>query len=310
MALPIAQLGYSPSMNLTVGSQKTRTTSPWVQMAAQVLGNIGTQGAENLMQRDYSTAPGETPDQGGNIVQGTNANAATTTGLGSNGSTTAASVPGQTGAGAAPSQGSFWDTLIHGPKTTSAMHEQTLNRASQANLAQTAQAGESERFKAGQLNETARHEQTMGLGQQQLAVEQANQKVMQQIAAANSTIGGFNAQTARMHEQSITDNLQFQKQYAGSQILHTVETMAQNIQKSSMMAHSGVGLPQSATPEQVAAWQAAHPIIPYDEAFKMARERAASVNPYGMPGSVGIPPPSEAGTYNFDDLTQPNDTAQ
>jgi hypothetical protein len=206
---------------------------------------------------------------------------------------------------------------MHGPVTTGAMNQQNLAREQEGRQFQQTEGRLQGKDSADVLLQRARDEQSAKyqggmLSAEQLRLldqQQANQAT-QQYQTGMLGVAQKSAETAQMREKSIAENIAFQRQFAGSQTLKTVETMAQSIQHSSMMMHGGVGLPQGATPEQTAAWQAANPIISYDDAFKIARERATSVNPYGMRGSVGIPPPNEAGTYNFNDLTQPNDTAQ
>ncbi len=54
MALPIAQLGYMPSINAPSHGGRTIVEDPWAKMAQMVLGQVASQAVGNLMSQDYA----------------------------------------------------------------------------------------------------------------------------------------------------------------------------------------------------------------------------------------------------------------
>lgn len=332
MALPIAQLGYSPSMNLTTGSSRTKTTSPWVQMAAQMLGNIGTQGAENLMQRDYSQPQGNVPapatdgtlaggttsdalprDAGGNIVLPSNAGSATTQGVSSNGSSNPQSPPGQTGARSAPT--GFWDKLMHGPVTTGAMNQQNLSREQEGRqFAQTEERLQG-RSNADVLNQRAEQEDTAKYRSGMLSNDQL--RTLDQ-AQANRDTASFHKSELGIQEQNAAAtkaNYESEATYRIAQAKQAEATASrEELQEATAMRMSDLQntmmYPQGNTPEERNLWSQQHQPPPLGEYIMRLRgqdptgAKAPTARPMSDP-NLWLGGKTDAGAMNPSALVGP-----
>jgi hypothetical protein len=313
MALPIAQLGYAPNMNLTVGSSRTRTTSPWTQLAVQMLGSVGGDLASNALSRDYTAQAeqeglsptkkpvmyGELQDapQSGDIQQPATSTDATTSGVGSNGSWKPIT---PTGGGSGPSSSSnaptFWDHLLHGAKTTGAMYSHLQDSAQQQKQFAANQERESGEFGATMLENRAHNQNVEKTGDEELALRKQSAADESDYHSRSLGIQAFGAQTQRQSVENSDAYRQAMEKYAGGQQASAISGAAKTILENNQRAVAMASYTPGAKPVA--------PISP-EQAFAMAQRMLMQQQPSRLPFGVQDPN-AGAATFNLNDLTQSN----
>ncbi len=153
MALPIAQLGYMPSINAPSHGGRTIVEDPWAKMAQMVLGQVASQAVGNLMSQDY-------------------ANQAKTEGI----------VPNGGPAGNTPDNQPWYKKMLTGPAMNERQYSAAQNRMSERDMQRGQQkfaANEGQKTRDQQFNiEAQRNMRDMAQfqGQQDLAKQRLAQE--------------------------------------------------------------------------------------------------------------------------------------